>query len=46
MHGEPRVIATGGLAELIAGESRQIGEVNPYLTLIGLRILWDRNHAS
>ncbi len=46
LHGEPRVIATGGLAELIAGESGQIDEVNPYLTLIGLRILWDRNHAS
>jgi type III pantothenate kinase len=46
LRGEPKVIATGGLAELIAGESSQIDEVNPYLTLIGLRILWDRNHAS
>lgn len=46
LHGQPRVVATGGLAELIAGESRQIDEVNPYLTLMGLRILWDRNHAE
>ncbi|HAI86141.1 MAG TPA: type III pantothenate kinase [Firmicutes bacterium] len=46
LHAEPRVVATGGLAELMASESSQIDEVNPYLTLIGLRILWDRNHAS
>ena len=46
LHGKPRVVATGGLAETIAGESSQIDEVNPYLTLTGLRILWDRNHAS
>jgi len=39
----PRVIATGGLADLIAGESETIETVDPQLTLEGLRILYDRN---
>ena len=34
---QPKVIATGGLANLIAGESRTIEQVNPSLTLDGLR---------
>ncbi len=34
---QPKVIATGGLANLIAGESRTIQQVNPSLTLDGLR---------
>jgi type III pantothenate kinase len=41
--GPLRVLATGGLAALIAPESRTIEEVLPDLTLDGLRILYDRN---
>jgi type III pantothenate kinase len=36
----PRVIATGGLADLIAKESKTIEEVNPTLTLEGLRRIY------
>ncbi len=41
------VIATGGLAELIAGETDCIDHVAPYLTIEGIRILWEaQGHAS
>lgn len=38
-----RVYATGGLAGLIAAETEAIDEVDPNLTLEGLRILFERN---
>jgi type III pantothenate kinase len=37
------VIATGGLAELIAPHAETIDTVDPLLTLEGLRLVWDRN---
>lgn len=39
----PKVVATGGLAELIAPYAPSITETIPTLTLEGLRILHDRN---
>jgi type III pantothenate kinase len=37
------VVATGGLASLIAPHTRTIGRVDPWLTLEGLRLVWLRN---
>ena len=39
----PLVIATGGLAGLIAPESKTIDRIEEYLTLEGLRILYEKN---
>jgi type III pantothenate kinase len=44
-HSQPLVIATGGLAKIIAPASQTIKEVEPFLTLEGLRILYLRNKA-
>ncbi len=42
---EPKVIATGGLATLIAEESRTIDIVDPLLTLNGLHLIYWKNKA-
>jgi len=43
---EARCIATGGLAQRIADESGSIERVEPFLTLEGLRILFEKNRAQ
>jgi type III pantothenate kinase len=39
----PFVVATGGLAPLISSHAKTIDEVDEYLTLRGLKIIFDRN---
>ncbi len=43
LNGTARVIATGGLAAPIAAATEVIDQVEPFLTLEGLRILYQRN---
>lgn len=43
---EPLVIATGGLATLIANESTAIDIVEPFLTLKGLQLIYKRNREQ
>jgi type III pantothenate kinase len=41
--GTAHVIATGGLAPLILDESETIQHHEPELTLVGLRLVFERN---
>jgi type III pantothenate kinase len=43
---QPRIVATGGLARTIAGDSSYIDEIDDMLTLDGLRILFERNRPA
>jgi type III pantothenate kinase len=40
---DAQVIATGGLADLIAPHAQTVSKVDHHLTLEGLRIVWERN---
>ncbi len=39
-----KVVATGGLAEVVAKETKVINIIAPWLTLDGLRMIWELNH--
>jgi type III pantothenate kinase len=39
-------VATGGMADVISGETTTIEHVDGDLTLVGLRLIWQRNAAS
>ncbi len=41
---DTKIIATGGLAEVVARETPVIQHIAPWLTLDGLRIIWELNH--
>jgi type III pantothenate kinase len=40
---EAQTVATGGLAELITPHARTLERIDPFLTLEGLRLVWERN---
>ncbi len=40
---DAQTIATGGLADLIVPHARTLERVDPFLTLEGLRLVWERN---
>jgi type III pantothenate kinase len=44
--GPARVVATGGLAGLVSNESAAIERVEPFLTLEGLRIIYEKNRPG
>ena len=44
--GPARVVATGGFAGLIAAETSTIDIVDPFLTMTGLRIIYERSRAD
>jgi type III pantothenate kinase len=44
--GEVAVIATGGLAAVVAPHCETIDRVEPWLTLEGLRLIWERNASG
>lgn len=46
LNSSPKVVATGGLAKLIAPETESIEEIDEFLTLEGLKIIYYRNRKK
>ena len=44
--GESQVVGTGGLAPLISPHTECVRELQPWLTLHGLRLIWHKNAAG
>ena len=44
--GDATVIATGGLADLISPVAESIEHIEPWLTLHGLRLIWEKNSVD
>ena len=42
---EMKVVATGGFARMVAKESKTIDKVDHFLTLTGLRVIYERNQT-
>jgi type III pantothenate kinase len=40
---EAACVATGGMADIIAAETTSIQQIDPNLTLVGLRMVWERH---
>ena len=41
-----KVVATGGLARVIESEEKIFDVLDPYLTLKGLRVLYEKNASA
>ena len=41
---EAQTVATGGLADLIVPHAKSLEIIDPFLTLEGIRLVWQRNH--